>query len=243
MERTAHRPWPVPKEPWVLFMRWHDILFLHWPVRPELIRSLIPIGLEVETFEGSAWLGIVPFRMTGVRPRYIPLPMAFPELNVRTYVRTKARSGVWFFSLDADSWLAVRAARYTGLPYYDARMTVQLDGTAVHYKSVRVHKRSPPAEFIASYTPTGPVFHASPTSLDHWLTERYSLYGALRPNKVVYGEIHHPQWRLQRAEVELRKNTMTASLGIYLPDSKPICHFARYQEVVAWPVVSLERMQ
>ena len=123
MERTAHRPWPVPKEPWVLFMRWHELLFLHWPVRPELIRSLIPVGLELETFKGSAWLGIVPFRMTGVRPRYIPLPMAFSELNLRTYVRTKARSGVWFFSLDANSWLAARAALSSGLPYYDARMT------------------------------------------------------------------------------------------------------------------------
>jgi hypothetical protein len=122
-------------------------------------------------------------------------------------------------------------------------MTVQLDGATVHHKSVRVHKRSPPAEFIASYAPTGPVFHASPGSLDHWLTDRYILYGALKPNKVVYGEIHHPQWRLQRAEVELCKNTMTTPLGIYLRDSKPICHFARYQQVVAWPIVSLERRQ
>ena len=110
-------------------MRWHDLLFLHWPVRPELIRPLIPHGLELDTFDGSAWLGVVPFRMTAVRPRYFPAfaGFAFPELNVRTYVWTPGRSGVWFFSLDATNWLAVRAARaWYGLPYYDARMNVEL---------------------------------------------------------------------------------------------------------------------
>ncbi|HEU4345245.1 MAG TPA: DUF2071 domain-containing protein [Candidatus Binatia bacterium] len=241
MEETAHRPWPLPKASWLLFMRWHDLLFLHWPVRPELIRPLIPVALELETFDGSCWMGVVPFRMSGVRPRYLPIPMAFPELNVRTYVRTPGRSGVWFFSLDATSWLAVRAARWLGLSYYDARMTVRLEGEAVHYESVRIHKRSPLAEFTASYRPTGPVYHAIPGSLDHWLTERYCLYGALKPNEVVYGEIHHPPWPLQLAEVELRRNTMTQPLGIELPNTKPICHFARYQEVVAWPIVPLER--
>jgi uncharacterized protein YqjF (DUF2071 family) len=242
-EQTAHRAWPLPNTAWVLFMRWHDLLFLHWPVRPELVRPLIPGVVELETFDGWCWIGIVPFRMSGVRPRYVPIPMAFPELNVRTYVKTANRSGVWFFSLDATNWLAVRAARWFGLPYYDARITVELDGSAVHYESFRMHKQVPPAEFVASYEPTGAVYHAAPGSLDHWLTERYCLYGALKPGQVVYGEIHHPQWPLQPAEVELRKNTMTQPLGIELPDAKPICHFARYQEVVAWPIVPIERMK
>jgi uncharacterized protein YqjF (DUF2071 family) len=241
MEQTVHRPWPLPKTRWVLFMRWHDLLFLHWPVRPELVRPLIPNILELETFDGWCWIGVVPFRMSGVRPRYMPIPMAFPELNVRTYVNTAGKSGVWFFSLDATSWLAVRAARWFGLPYYDARMTVELQGEAVDYTSSRTHSEAPPGEFIASYKPTGPIYQARPGSLDHWLTERYCLYGALEPGKVVFGEIHHPQWPLQPAEAELRKNTMTQALGIELPDSKPICHFARYQEVVAWPIVPLER--
>ena len=241
MAETTHRPWALPSRPWVLSMRWHDLLFLHWPVDPKLVRPLLPAGVELETYDGAAWLGIVPFRMTGVRPRYVPLPLAFPELNVRTYVRSAGRPGVWFFSLDASSWLAVRAARCSGLPYYDARMTVKSKGDAVHYQSVRVHKRSPPAEFIASYKPTGPVFHAAPGSRDHWLTERYSLYAALKPDAAVYGEIHHPQWPLQPAEVELRRNTMAQPLGIELRHMNPICHFARFQEVVAWPIVSLER--
>ena len=242
-EQTAHRPWPLPKTPWVLSMRWHDLLFAHWPVPIELIRPLIPGILEIDTFDGSCWIGVVPFRMSGVRPRYIPIPLAFPELNVRTYVKSKDRSGVWFFSLDAASWLSVRAARWLGLPYYDARMTVQVEGDVVGYDSLRTHKNAPPADFGAKYNPTSSVYYSAPGTLDHWLTERYALYGALKPDRVVYGEIHHVQWPLQRAQAEVPRNTMTRALGFDLPDTKPICHFARYQEVVAWPIVPIERIQ
>jgi uncharacterized protein YqjF (DUF2071 family) len=239
-DQTAHRPWPLPQGPWVLFMRWHDLLFLHWPVDAGSMRSLISPQVELEIYDGSAWLGIVPFRMTGVRPRYAPFSLAAAELNVRTYVKSAMKSGVWFFSLDANSWLAVRTARTFGLPYYDARMSVQRDDdTRVEHRSFRIHRRAPAAEFVASYRPVGPIFNAAPGSFDHWLTERYSLYSALKPSNVVYGEIHHPPWPLQRAEVELHKNTMAAALGIQLPDSEPVCHFARYQEVVAWPIMPL----
>jgi uncharacterized protein YqjF (DUF2071 family) len=240
-EQTSHRPWPMPKAPWLLFMRWQRLLFLHWPVRPEVIRPLIPATIELETFDGWCWLGIVPFDMPAVRPRYLPFPFGFPELNVRTYVNTPGRSGVWFFSLDAASWLAVRAARWMGLPYYDARMTVALHGDIVDYQSVRVHKNAAPAQFSASYRPTGVVYHAAPGTVDHWLTERYSLYGANRPGEPVYGEIHHPQWALQPAEVDLRLNTMTRQIGIELPATKPLCHFAGNQEVIAWPIASLDK--
>ena len=241
-DQTSHRPWPLPKSRWVMFMRWHDLLFLHWPIRPQDIRPLIPAALEIDTFDGWCWIGIVPFHMSGVRPRYVPLPLALPELNVRTYVKTAGRSGVWFFSLDAASWIAVRVARWLGLPYYDARMKVEIAGDAVRYESVRTHKKAARAEFRAGYGPTGPVYHAAPGTLDHWLTERYCLFGALDPAKVVYGEIHHPPWALQAAEVKLDLNTMTQSLGIELPKEKTIVHFARLQEVVAWPIVPLERM-
>jgi len=239
-EQTAHRPWPLPPTRWVLAMRWHNLLFLHWPVRPELIRPLIPTAVELDTFDGWCWIGVVPFHMSGVHPRYVPIPMAFAELNVRTYVKTSHRPGVWFFSLDAASWLAVRAARRLGLPYYDASMKVELQGDWIHYTSVRQHKRAAPADFSASYRPTGPDYYAAAGTLEHWLTERYCLYGALKANRIVYGEIHHPQWRLQPATVEMRKNTMAGALGIGLSEGNPFCHFSRYQEVVAWPIVSLE---
>jgi uncharacterized protein YqjF (DUF2071 family) len=224
-------------------MRWHDLLFAHWPVRPEAMRVLIPETLEIETFDGACWVGVVPFRMTGVRPRYLPFSMAFPELNVRTYVKSRDRSGVWFFSLDAANRLAVRTARWLGLPYYDAQMTLRLQGDTVSYSSVRAHKNTGAVEFSARYKPASSVFHAAPGTLDHWLTERYALYAALRPDRIVYGEIHHRPWALQRAEIELDRNSMTAPLGLDVLEPKALCHFARYHEVVSWPIVPLGRRE
>ena len=230
----------MPSRPWVMAMRWHDLLFLHWPIRPEIVRPLIPRGLELDIFEGSAWIGVVPFRMTGVRPRYLPsfAGLAFPELNVRTYVWSPGRSGVWFFSLDATNRLAVRAARASyGLPYYDARMNVRSKRGTVQYHSMRVDKKSPPAEFHASYKPTGPVFRAAPETLDRWLTDRFCLYAVDRSGRLYYRDIHHLPWPLQTAEVDIRVNTMTNPLGVSLPDTQPLAHFARYLEVIAWRAV------
>jgi uncharacterized protein len=223
-------------------MRWHDLLFLHWPIRPDVIRPMIPRRLDLDTFDGWGWIGVVPFRMTGVRLRYLPMPLAFPELNVRTYVKTAGRSGVWFFSLDAASWIAVRAARLSfGLPYYDARMSVQLDAEAVHYQSVRVHKGSASVEFSASYRPIAPAYHVTTGSLDHWFTERYCLFTTRKWDQIVYSDIHHAPWPLQPAELDLRVNTMTQPIGLELPNTKPISHFARYQQVVAWPLVAIDK--
>jgi uncharacterized protein len=240
-DETAHRPWPLPKSEWILFMRWHELVFLHWPIRPEHLRPLIPIQLELDTFDGSCWIGVVPFYMSGVRPRYVPVPMGLPELNVRTYVKTAGRSGVWFFSLDASSWIAVRVARWLGLPYYDARISIESRGGCNSYDSIRTDKKAPGAEFSAQYRPVGAVYYAAPGTLDHWLTERYCLFAALDPAKIVYGEIHHPPWALQPAEIELRLNNMTRPIGIELPKQTPLAHFARLQEVVAWPIVPLGR--
>src|SRR2546429_57645 len=123
LNQTSYRPWPLLSRFWVTTMRWHDLLFLHWPVRPEIIRLLIPQGLELDTFDGAAWIGVIFFRMTGVRLRYL-LPfagLAFLEMNVRIYVWILGRSGVWFFSLDAINRLVVRAVRaWYGFPYYNA---------------------------------------------------------------------------------------------------------------------------
>ncbi len=236
LAQTSHRPWPLPQARWALFMRWHDLLFLHWPARAETIRPLIPRALELDLFDGWCWIAVVPFRMSGVRPRYLPWPMAFAELNVRTYVKARGRSGVWFFSLDAASRLAVRAAHRLGLPYFDARMAARADGPTVHYRSARIHRQAPSAEFVASYRPTGPSYRAAPDSLDHWLTERYCLFAALDPGRIVYGEIQHAPWLLQPAEAELQTNTMAQSIGLDFSAVAPLCHFARYQEVLAWPI-------
>ncbi|HVF27390.1 MAG TPA: DUF2071 domain-containing protein [Pyrinomonadaceae bacterium] len=198
----------------------------------------------MDTFDGRAWIGVVPFRMSGVRPRYAPAlrcTSAFPEINVRTYVEAGDRSGVWFFSLDATSRLAVRVARaWYGLPYYDARMRVENVGESVRYHSRRVHRGASPAEFDASYRPTGPVYRTEAATLDHWLTERYCLFAADRRGRVGYGDIHHAPWPLQPAEADIECNTMTQWLGITLPATNPVVHFARRLDVIAWSVVRLD---
>jgi uncharacterized protein YqjF (DUF2071 family) len=235
---AGHRPWPLPRGPWRGFMRWSSLAFLHWPVPADALRPHLPPELELDTFDGRAWIGVVPFRMEGVRHRGLPpVPTAadFAEVNVRTYVRGGGRAGVWFFSLDAASRLAVRGARWgLGLPYFDAAMRMRRDGDAVDYRSVRTHRGAPAAELRARYRPAGEPYHAAPGTLDHWLTERYRLFGRRRSGRVYGIDVHHAPWPLQRAEVEIERNTMAAASGIHLPDAPPLAHFASPVDVLAW---------
>lgn len=251
LKRTDHRPWPLPARRWAMRMTWRDLLFAHWPVPARVLRPHIPDALEIDTFDGTAWLGVVPFLMDDVRLRGLPrLPGAgaFPELNVRTYVRAGERSGVWFFSLDAASRLAVRGARlWFGLPYFDARMKMEAEGDLgtgrgfrVEYTSRRTHKDASAAAFDATYSPTGPGSRAAPGSLAHWLTERYCLYAVGRNGALHVGDIHHEPWTLHAAEAEIRINTMTMAepLGVAL-EGEPLLHFAKNLEVVAWSPAAL----
>jgi len=141
LSQTAHRPWPLPRGPWRWRQSWRDLLFAHWPVPVEAVRPLIPAGLDVDTFDGTTWLGIVPFRMAGVMLRPLPdLPWisAFPELNVRVYVTRDGKPGVWFLSLDATRLPAVVAARLLfHLPYHWARIDITPEGDGFAYRSVR----------------------------------------------------------------------------------------------------------
>ncbi|MGI9077576.1 MAG: YqjF family protein [Gemmatimonadaceae bacterium] len=224
-----------------LRMRWIDLAFLHWRIPAEMLRALIPAPLELDVFEGSAWLGVTPFRMTGVRPVFTPpIPTAndFPELNVRTYVQYGGRAGVWFFSLDAASWVAVVTARSAvGLPYFHARMDQRRAGEVVDYDSFRTHSKAPPAAFRGRYRPTGPVYRAEAGSLDYWLTERYSLFSR-NAGKLLRLDIEHVQWPLQPATADIELNTMASAAGIMLPSDSPHVRFTGELDVVAhWPTM------
>jgi len=217
--------------------KWHDLLFMHWRIPPATLRSLIPASLELDQFEGSAWLGVVPFRMTGVRLRGTPgIPglSAFPELNVRTYVSEGGKPGVWFFSLDAASAIAVAAARaWFHLPYFRARMSLEVAGDEIRYQSHRTHRDAPPADLHVNYEPTGRISHAKPGTLEYFLTERYCLYAAAG-EKIYRGEIHHPPWLLQPAEAQFMRNSMADAAGLTIPGELPLLYFARQQDMVAW---------
>ena len=132
LRATEHRPYPLPNTPWAMTQTWSDLLFAHWPVSPTSLRELVPNSLEIDVCEGTAWIGVVPFRMTNVFPRgllAVPYLSHFLELNVRTYVTFQGKQGVYFFSLDASNLLAVLIARKTySLPYFHAAMSCAMDG-------------------------------------------------------------------------------------------------------------------
>jgi len=215
---------------------WHDLLFAHWPVAPEALRSLIPPQLELQTFDKRCWVGVVPFRMSGVRARWLPAiagTSCFPELNVRTYVVCGGKPGAYFFSLDAANRLPVKTARLLyHLPYFHADMQSDDTGEEIVYRSKRRHNE---AEFEGRYRPLGEMHRRSPATLEHWLTERYCLYTTVN-GRVYRGEIHHEPWPLQDAETDIRVNTMAQAAGVSLPDTQPLLHFARTLDVLIWPL-------
>jgi hypothetical protein len=217
---------------------WHDLLFAHWPIAPEALRAHLPAQLELDTRDGVAWLGLVPFRMSGVRLRGLPgLPgaSAFPELNLRTYVTHGGRPGVWFFSLDAHSALAVAVARaWFHLPYFRARMSCTERGEEVLYASERTHHGAARAELRARYGPVGAVELARPGTLEHWLTERYCLYARTPSGAILRGEIHHDPWPLQPARAEFEAQSVAAAQGLELPARAPHLAFARRLDVRIW---------
>ena len=218
---------------------WRDLLFMHWPLDPETLRRLVPSPLTLDTYDGQAWVGVVPFRMTGIRLRWLPpVPgtTSFPELNVRTYVTIGGKPGVFFLSLDATNPLAVEVARrWFHLPYVGARISCRREGDDVVYSSQRTDGRlSRPAELDVRYRPTGPAAAAEPGSLARWLTERYCLYVPSRAGQLLRGEIHHAPWSLQTATAEIAVNTMAAAAGVALPDRPPELHFASRLDVRLW---------
>jgi len=231
----AHRPYSPPRGPWLMRMTWHDLLFAHWRVDSESLRSRVPPGLSIDEHGGSAWLGVVPFTMSNVAARGTPaLPWlsAFPELNVRTYVSPRdGKRGVFFFSLDAARLLAVLGARAMfRLPYYAASMQASRQGATVHYQSRR---RGGAAVFEATYEPAGPAFAPTRGTLEFFLTERYCLYHLDRIGRPSRLEIHHAPWQLQPARAEIARNTMADGLGLHLAGA-PLLHFAERQDMVAW---------
>lgn len=222
-------------------MQWRDLLFAHWPVDTAALRPLIPAALDIDTHEGQAWLGVVPFRMTGVTLAgwpAVPGVSSFPELNLRTYVRHQGRPGVWFFSLDATHAIAVRVARRTfRLPYFDARISVKERDGEFEYRSKRTHRGAPAGGLAVRYRPTGEAREAARGSLEHWQIERYCLYAAAPDGRILRGDVEHAPWQLQAAEAEFSENTLAAGFGLSTPGPPATLAFARRTDVVArWPV-------
>ena len=235
-EDARHRPWPLPDEPWILKQAWNDLLFTHWPIARDRLRELVPGFLEIDTFDGEAWLSVTPFKLSDLSPRGIPaLPVisSFDEINVRTYVVHDGIPGIYFFSLDANSAMAVSgASTLFHLPYFLADIRAGQDQGRLSFRSRRV--RGEQAEFDVAYSPAGSLFQPEAGTIDYFLTERYCLYTQDSAANAYRVEIHHAPWQLQPVDAQLSVNTMAEAAGLRLPAMAPLLHYARRQDVVTW---------
>jgi hypothetical protein len=229
--------------------RWNDLLFAHWPVPATAIARLIPQGLQVDTCQGSAWLGIVPFWMDRIKFRGIPpLPggRSSPELNVRTYVRDPytGAPGVYFLSLDAANLLAVMFARaFYRLPYHWADMHIEQRREREFWFASRRRMSRKEIIFSARYRGLGPTRRLAESrsgSLEYFLTERYCLFTRDRDGHPLRADIHHVPWPLEEADADIERNDLASAAGIRLPNIPPVLHYSRRLAVYIW---QLERVR
>ncbi len=242
--RTPHRPRPLPSGPWRMSQRWNDLLFAHWPVAAAAIAPLLPEGLETDTFQGSAWLGVVPFWLDRIKVRGVPpIPGArsFPDLNLRTYVRDQQTGtpGVYFFSLDASNLLAVAAAHaFFHLPCHWAEMRLEQRSEREFSFYSRWRFTSKPVIFKARYRGLGPerkLAEGRAGTLEYFLMERSCLFTRNLNGQAERANLHHVPWPLEEAEAEIERNDLAASIGIQLPDQEPVLHYSRRLAIYIWP--------
>ena len=238
-----------PDQPALMHQNWHHLLFLHWEVPYAELQKLVPSRLTVDTFEGKAYIGLIPFTMTGVRAIGTPpLPWisSFHEINVRTYVHMNgSEPGVWFFSLDASSPIAVAAARAAyKLPYFNAEIEFSASKDpmpVVDFKTHRADTRGPsPAHAHIRYQPIeGPAAPSAPGTIEHFLLERYILYSQDDQQGLYRARVHHQPYPVQRAEVLALDETLVWAAGVKRHDAVGLRHYAREVNVTVYPLESL----
>jgi uncharacterized protein YqjF (DUF2071 family) len=218
----------------LISMRWDDVLFAHWPVDPDVVAPTLPDGLDVDTHDGDAYLGVVGFRMRSIRPRGVPVGLSFPELNLRTYVQSASGPGVYFYNLDAADPIGVTLARRLfQLPYYRAEMQVEDRTDGIRFRSRRTHRGVSGARFDATYRATGSAEPVAPDSLDAFLTERYRFYTESDGGRLYRGEIEHPPWELSDATLTVRENTLFEANGFERPEGDPRVRYSPGSDVTA----------
>lgn len=237
LTRVDHRPWSLPRGSWTWRQSWCDLLFAHWPIPAAQLRSLVPAPLRIQEYDGSSWIGVVPFRMEGVMRRPLPdIPgiSAFPECNLRLYVELDGKPGVWFLSLDATKPLAVWAARrFFHLPYFRSDISMTRTGAEIRYQARRLE--APEAEFRARYAACSDIYETTPDTLESWLTERYCLYAQAPDGRLLRTEVHHHPWPIQRADAEIESNTLLDPHDLTVEGAPALLHFAKRIDVVIWP--------
>jgi uncharacterized protein len=235
---ARRRPHGTPN----LHFRWKSTLFFHWPVPIEWLRAVVPEPLSIDLHEGTAWLGIVPFTMTGVRPTFTPAVPGLSsmlEINVRTYVHYDGVPGVYFLSMDTNHSLTAWLGRSRfALPYHRARIVRLEHARRIGYASQRRIRDAELAMFSATCTIGSALPPATTHSKEFFLTERYCLY-TVRDGSVRRLRIHHPTWPLKIASVHSYASSLCAPLGIPEPRERPLVHYADELAVDAWPMEKL----
>lgn len=238
-DKFDRRPWPVPDGPHLMELTWNNILLLHRPIEKGRLVDLIPQGLELQTYDGAAWISIVALHMTGVHMKGMPsVPFAseFLQLNVRTYVQAGYKPGIFIFSSDVSNPLVMVAEKQLfHVPSHFAEMTHQSDAGLNLFSSKRYESGGSSAEFSVSYGPVSPVYAAEKGSLDQWLVERYCQYAVGPQGKLYRSEIHHFPWPLQRADALTGENNLALPNGSEFPKKGvTLCHFAHRLDVMLW---------
>mgnify|MGYP001944847474 CR=1 FL=1 len=225
---------------WIMKQGWENVLFLHWPMSTEYLRPLIPDALEIDTYGGQAWLGIIVFEMEGIYPRgfsRLSLTPRFSEINVRTYVTYKGEPGIYFLSIDVNNWASLHIAkRWYRLPYHPSKVSIQKEGDSIHFEGVR---KKEPLYIKGSYSPKNEIFFSRADSLDYWLTERYRLYSTDLFSNLYTASIDHPPWVLQKVDVILNKNTLFSPFDFNLTVDKPVAHYSSGVQTNFWNIKKL----
>lgn len=229
---VEQRPFPLPAFPWVLTQKWNHLLMLHWPVSRALLEPHVPKRLEIDTYEDTAWISFIPFKVTNMRLRGLPkVPYfhTFNEINIRTYVTYKGNPGVYFFSLNANKWLNVIGPKLVFLPYYYAKITLKQDASFHFTLESRNEK------FDCLYYPTSDLYVPSADSLDDWLLERYCFW--IEKGKWLFrGDIHHDRWRVTEAKAHVNENSLASFLPRSVFQEQPKLHFTEHKQAFVWPL-------
>lgn len=240
--RSDHLPFAMPERPFILSQEWRNLTFMHWEVSVEKLQPHIPDGLEIDLFDGKAYVGTIPFIMKNVRPRLLPaIPgiSTFPEFNVRTYVKKNGKAGVLFLTLDAQSRITCfHAPRKYGLPYRYAKCQLSSGDGLYKWNSKR---RSDGAVLSGECRAKGDLMQAKKGSLEEFLFERYSLY-TNHKNKIHMAYTQHNPWQYQEGDVEITNNSLTESYDLGIKDllNPDHVHMSDGVHVHTWPIQQLE---